>query len=502
MFGWLVFFFLRDIQNKIMIRSFSKCLLCGLLVLLFAIFSCSREEDFVRQHHHKNNVSIQKKSFQELMKTEMFSKAYGKVANTKLQLRNAGRTALEDEFDFTIVEYAPISIVTDTTGWVTYNILIKKGPEEDLKFHNLVLKTKLDETVAAILKYELVEKAEKSEHDDTYKMDFSDIKVTPLPLEDQEKLYPCGTISMWICCNTTNGGIGPWHAAGEGCTNSNHMQVIWINVMCDDGSDGIPTGPTGGSGGGTGENPDNDYDPQDPDIHGNPPPDITAPVIEEEEIEDEGCEKLNELMQNPAFANAINSNQSDANNADHETGFSAVKNDQDINITPISSTDNDCNVLNFTPGLNWIGFIHCHPSGCDNITRMFSGQDILKLVEIFDKFGTNQAAAAAHKEFFVIMSSSLGTYAVKISNYFQFTAFISQNKLNTDAGRESFVKKFYNLYNARATLFNSQEKDNATSFLTFVNQLQMGLGLYKLNNNNVWNEMKIVNSQAVSQPCN
>ena len=207
-------------------------------------------------------------------------------------------------------------------------------------------------------------------------------------------------------------------------------------------------------------------------------------------------------MQIPAFANAINSNQNDASNENNETGFSVVKNNDNIEIAQISSSNHNCNVLDFTPSVNWIGFIHCHPDGCDNITRMFSGEDILKLVELVGNYGNGAATTSAHQEFFAILSSSLGTYAIKIKIFSQFNYFISQNKLYTKKCRVAFTKNFYNAYNAIPTLFNSQQKDNATSLLNVIEEYQMGLGLYKLNDNEIWEEMEVENSHAASKPCN
>lgn len=207
-----------------MIKSFSKCLLFGLLVTLFTVFSCSKEEEFEReqmaQKAHLNIVRLQ-----EALAIPIFSDAYQKITNTKNLKRSAARTALEEAYDFDIVATAPVKVVTAEDGTISYTMLIERLEAEELKFENLVIIVDVAEISAIILKHELASPPERDEEQNSYKFEIVKTIPTPLEIDGKEAIFDCFVTVVW--CN--NNGHGQWdsepHQAGMYRSEGN-----WNNV--------------------------------------------------------------------------------------------------------------------------------------------------------------------------------------------------------------------------------------------------------------------------------
>ena len=123
--------------------------------------ACTFEEEIIKQNGYQEKIKLESKKFSELMQLPAFSNAYKRVINKKVTLSNdiAARTALEDQYGFTIVEDKDVKVIIDLDGSISYSMLIERAVKENLKFENLVIKVKNEEVEAIILKYELNEKA-------------------------------------------------------------------------------------------------------------------------------------------------------------------------------------------------------------------------------------------------------------------------------------------------------------------------------------------------------
>ena len=84
------------------------------IYLAFFAYSCTYEKEFVNEENHLK-IKMEQKSFDELLQLPAFNEAYRKVIKSKTVLSNEimARTALEEQYGFTIVAESPVRIVTD-----------------------------------------------------------------------------------------------------------------------------------------------------------------------------------------------------------------------------------------------------------------------------------------------------------------------------------------------------------------------------------------------------
>jgi hypothetical protein len=130
------------------------------LALAAVVFSCAEERDFVKEQNQKPNINFRQVSFKEALSIPIFKNAYQKIAKNSSNFGGAeqARTALEEQFGFTIVAESPVRIITDQHGAVFYILLIERVIKEELVFENLMIRVKDAETAAAIFKYLMTEK--------------------------------------------------------------------------------------------------------------------------------------------------------------------------------------------------------------------------------------------------------------------------------------------------------------------------------------------------------
>jgi hypothetical protein len=244
-------------------------------ILALTLFTgCSEEKEFVNQHNH-DKLKIENKSFKEVLNIPIFNDSYQRLAHKKVKITNSqeARTALEDEFNFTIVESSPVKVITDSIS-TSYVLLIERAIDENLKFENLVINIKDDEMIVFIQKYSLAEKAVYLEEFETYNMDVIDTETNVLVNESK---FSC-IITATPYCNDTSGGQAAGHAVGDNCTIAGY----YFDIQCSGGGGGgSDDGDTGNSGNNPGWTPPTG--PHSNGGFGNPV--ITSPVIEESEVD-------------------------------------------------------------------------------------------------------------------------------------------------------------------------------------------------------------------------
>ena len=73
---------------------------------MIVLNACTFEEEVIKQNGYQEKIKLESKKFSDLMQLPVFSNAYKRVIHKKVTLSNdfAARTALEDQYGFTIVE--------------------------------------------------------------------------------------------------------------------------------------------------------------------------------------------------------------------------------------------------------------------------------------------------------------------------------------------------------------------------------------------------------------
>jgi hypothetical protein len=183
-----------------------------------------------------------------------FNKAYEKV-KTEKQKNLASRSALEDEFNFTISEKEPVKILEmDNKSY--YNILIERAVVDSTYFENLFLiidnSVAVEDVSAYIVKYTPSTISHNTTH---HSFNFQgDIKVNPLV---QRMTYNCYTVCVTICHDLVqNSEYSEPHVLGIYCTGNNTTEECsteckWTN---DGGSSSDEDASTGQSDTGFGTN--------------------------------------------------------------------------------------------------------------------------------------------------------------------------------------------------------------------------------------------------------
>ena len=124
-------------------------LLLYICIAIFLFYSCTEEKEYLENNNR--DFKIETKSFKELERNPLFNKTFNKFKMNK-QKSNASRSALEDEYNFTI-DPSRIKVLTYDDK-VSYNFLISKDNPEAGKFENLVIEVRnSDDMKAYLMKY-------------------------------------------------------------------------------------------------------------------------------------------------------------------------------------------------------------------------------------------------------------------------------------------------------------------------------------------------------------
>ena len=243
-------------------------------------------------------MKISHVKFNELLKDNKFSKAYGKVQDKKSLV---GKKVMEEQYNFTITN--GLANVISNGNNVTYTLLINRINDEENSFENLIIKVdSLSQITAYIIKY----KSDNVITPENFNLSSSAIQkhITPIiynvssySITGKEDAYDCYDVTVWVCSyagHTLEGTCthGEWATeticfASSGGSN-------------DSGDSGAGSGPpldmpNGGGGGGA---PIGNNTPV-----GNPVnncgscnvPVYTAPVLE---FEEEEQDSLSDFLEN------------------------------------------------------------------------------------------------------------------------------------------------------------------------------------------------------------
>jgi hypothetical protein len=205
---------------------------------LFILSSCENE---LYDNAIKNDArikSVKNTTLKELLKNPNFSDVFSKVKSKTQQLKNtSARTALEDQYNFTILP-EDVKVIETTDGRTSYTFQIERNTPTLEFFENLVIQLhESGDLDALIMKYT---KTTLDIHDFEYIKEY-----TPLIQSGRIYLLSNGCImTTWTTCShlVFNDLDHPeWmmiHIAGPGCNNSNYF-TYHSSITCPEfGGDG------------------------------------------------------------------------------------------------------------------------------------------------------------------------------------------------------------------------------------------------------------------------
>lgn len=438
---------------------------------LFVLNACTLEEDVAREQAHQEKMKLESKSFHELLQTSLFSTAYKKVINKKVTLSNdfAARTALEDQYGFTIVEDQPVKVITDVDGITYYTIAIERDVKEELKFENLVIKVDSTDVDAALFKYELNEKATYIPELDTYNVNVKGTDVEPLQIDGKASfiVINCWNIVTMMCDNTAGGTWPHNHIATEGCISAGINLYYSVTEFCfgfdSGGGDGEPGTPPvttnteggGSSGNGTSTNGTNNGVNQNGDMPlTNPTPIIKTVIIPSEEVVDESStpidhiQQLNTMTNRSGVKTRILELKSQVTTVAMEQGTEYFVDEEDPS-SGYFSEDPPTGItgVRFGP-VEATSIIRLHSHDYPGVEPVFSGEDV-KNTGAFFKGKVNLGAEDANNIISILVST--GIYALRVTDEEKAYQF------GVKATNDAFVKLFRERYKEKVR--NKSKRD-------------------------------------------
>ena len=263
-----------------------------------------------------------------------------------------------------------------------------------------------------------------------------------------------------------------------------------------DGSTG--NNSASGGAGNNNQNPPSNYNPQDPAIHGNQGPIITAPVFEE--VPPNPCQLVSVLKSDNVFKQKMVALKNAAQQWSLELLFtvyddpnpnSQVSQIYNYNYSEFMGTVNNPSA-SWTGNQTMKGMIHSHYNG---LLSVFSPQDLKQLYELMLN------TAITNDFFFGVVTHSGSSYILQIKDRATFISF-GNKYLSTENKFRRFEIDMYNKkYNIKEGNSNTT---NENGFVKMFSDLNSGINIYKATDLTFTNYDKLVygNNQTISQPCN
>ena len=409
-------------------------------------YSCTQEKEFVNEHNHPK-INYEEKSFKEALGLSLFNDALKKVAKKSLALRSedAARTAIEEQYGFTIVTDAPINIISRENGTILYTILIEREVREELVFENLVIKVEGEETTAGIFKYVMTEKGIVTSLGEYTIQDISSTIFTDLNIDG--KIFIDTGNQMCFSINVVRCNIADHRPAGHIATqtcwnefalnpfggsiyNSTDLACVQTGEIISGGDGGASSNNTGGLGGSGGESQPIDVVPI---------PCRTNNCMELDNLIPTPCETLNDLF-SPTKGNILNTmaavntsafgpNQIPING---ERGAYFTKSGSTYGqhiITPSSNGTSNYYQIDTPTGLTIYAAVHSHPiEGNPPAAPMFSYSDLETLVALYRATSEENKP---HVVYMLILPDG-NTYAIKVDDFIKLASYLtSYNNIMT-----------------------------------------------------------------------
>jgi len=362
--------------------------------------SCSLEEEVVRNDNYNSKYQVKQQSYSELIKVTTFKNAMSKIPKVKKSNLLNGKTIMEEQYGFTIID-APIKI-TETDEVIAYNLLVKSDTiSQGNYFENLVVNiNKQTETIKAyIVKYNIGNNDLTLTSHNSFIFNGArnarEITHNNNPIQFGKTVYePCNHYQILMCSYEFN------HVAGQECIENN-FNLLYVETAIS--GDCMYTGPDGGGGGtgGTSGPSSGNTGGGGNTINDNPTPPCPGCPELESDVEENPCDILKDLSKpdkyniNPIVASL---KQKVINQVENEWGTEFIRENYYNNTT----NENVINYYtNLREGLNYdiflasgeeynasghlikyLGGIHSHP--IDGYS-MFSWGDLKSLMGMYEE---------------------------------------------------------------------------------------------------------------------
>jgi hypothetical protein len=491
---------MKQTQNKMKLFLY----ICLGLIILNA---CTFEEEIIKQNGYQEKMKLESKKFSELLKLPAFSNAYKRVINKKVALSNdlAARTALEDQYGFTIVENKDVKIITDIVGSIYYSMLIERAIKENLKFENLVIKVVDEEVFAYILKRELYEKVTYVELNNSYNINVKEIKLTELNVDNSTIASKIYSVRTWIAHCTDDGGPQDCHGDphhDDWTTACGHYEYIVVSTD-EGGGVGTPVGTgtsTGDDGFGTsgagGNNPaTNSNNNENPPPSGNNPDEIpltnNTPPIKNviipsdevvEEIAKDPCDKIKKQFTDmPTLKNDL-INLASKTSQGVENGIYKVSNSNSVENAP-SGTNGQVEFPYPTGSAKLVMMGHTHNSPANSTYSIFGWNDLANLNQLI-KLNKLDSGFVSY-----LITADGTRYAFTIDNLDTFSAFFAfandaNFNMETALRRADLMDKYYDMdMNGNPepliTENGTINEEDLKNFLKFLAKANIGVNLFE-----------------------
>ena len=458
----------------------------------FLLNSCTQEKEYLE--HDNREIKVIKKPLKELLMLNDFNKAYQKV-KTEKQRNSAARSAIEDEFNFTIAEDKEVNVV-EADGATFYNILVTRDSINSTYFENLLIKLETvnneEESSAYIVKY------------------FSPNEINILNVENNteiNQLYGRSTIVKRTVCVTLCNALTDDHPI-------NHLPYSnacydHLSTQCWDYYD--MNSEDDGGGGNIGSSPSGNGVGGNPNAGGGSnsgTPLVTTPVYGgsiTNELEDItfDCEKIKKISNQTNIKSAIY--QTNLNTNDNiEHGFSFKKNSTNYITNELIAYEN---TIQIPTGNDYFAAVHSHR---DMDYGMFSWADLYTLYNLYKN--TN---VLNKSEVTFILTCGNGAYALKISNWQNFRKEIGPiiNIMDENKRNIAIESKNNDLNNFVTSSVSTTSDNMESGFLQYIKEKNIGISLFKTESNDFspnalvkWNKLNLnesnPNLSPEKQPCN
>lgn len=456
---------------------------------IFLLNSCTQEKEFLEQGNR--DIKFSRKPFKELLSIKDFDAAYEKVKNEK-QKNITSRSAIEDEYNFSIVEDKDVKII-EVENKTFYNILIERNYVSPSYFENLFIMVEkinnIDEVSAYIIKYST-----------------SNGLMAFVPENDKEItqlfgrfLQNCSNVCVPMC-------IKPWHKdiaceahpmSSNDCVNSFQMCFeVCHDIYIPDGGGGdvYDHGNNSSGGGGAGATPPSTSPPPINGATGAaPPPELIINPVDEVEQKKTPCSELAKLSKprkNPLpsgsvkISDAIEVLENNSSLTDiHENGFQfRIDGGKEYSARQLPNTNRFPTYVKYGSNPAVFGGGHTHTI---LLQTMFSGQDAVKqLYGFYNNFGYYEGGVKDASIPVNILATENATYALKIEDIEKLEAI---NNIFNDQKKyivfcDEIAKKQKDLESSFAT--NNSENYEIEYLKTITNfqnnGYETGLALYKL----------------------
>ena len=446
----------------------------------------------------------------------IFSTAYSKLTKKKFSSTTSetARTALEDQFGFTIVPDVPVKIISKPDGTVFFTLLIEREVKEELKFENLMIQIKNNETSAAIFKYTMEEKAIKTITNEIIIKEIPNSQFTDLNIDgkmffnsDGDTCFDINVIQCSVPDHRPAGHIATsecWSYFNNVAGASNIYYATSVVCMNDGGIGG--GGETGGTGG-TSSSTNNtgglgaSGGSSDPVVI-SPTPCHTANCIESTL---DPCDKIKKmLLSNPTLSTKLQS-LAGMTSQTVEKGKYNTSITNTINDLP-SSASGEIVIPPLPSGEMYLLIAHTHNSPSSSTYSIYSWEDLENMSKLI------KSGQIDINEFILIVITADGTrYALTVSDtnsYLKFFAFAKDPLFEMDIAmnRVKVMDKYY--FDKTKPLIKENSTNNVKdekSFLKMLDENNMGLTLFEINSTfTTFSKVKLnkTTNTITPTPCN